>query len=306
MKTKKTDSEKIIELDSYIWRTNFKDVGIKQWCKNFDSKEDVTLAQKLLSQFIYFDDVMIREMLISLYRDLVIYPIKQQIISNGIVSNIEKEKEINKTRFLGMGNPSESGTLLLYYFRQINNINKNLFIDGSSSKVQLNNNNTEIKRYIYIDDMSITGSQIIDYATNEKYTITAKKIKDNNPKIKINCYLLFATDTALEKIKELKIFNRVESVFELDGSFNCFSEDPSSRYLKTQNERSKVKTMLKKYMHNYEAGELEGNDRMFGFKEAGLLLGLNHNTPNNTLPIFWGEGPKWNPLFIRYGKNYAQ
>lgn len=296
-----TDSDKIIELDSYIWRTNFKDAGIKQWRENFDS-EDVTLAQKLLSQFLYFDDVMIREMLISLYRDLVIYPIKQQIIFNGIASNIEKE--INKTRFLGMGNPSESGTFLLYYFRQINNINKNLFIDGS--KVQLNNNDTEITRYIYIDDMSITGSQITNYATNEQHTITAKKIKDNNPDIEINCYLLFATDTALEKIKKLGIFDGVESIFELDGSFNCFSEDPSSRYLKTQNERSEVKTMLKKYMHNYKVGELEGNDRMFGFKEAGLLLGLNHNTPNNTLPIFWGEGPKWNPLFIRYGKNYAK
>jgi hypothetical protein len=48
-----------------------------------------------------------------------------------------------------MGNPAESGTHLLYYFRQVNNINKDLFID--QSKVDLSD--TQIKRYIYIDDM---------------------------------------------------------------------------------------------------------------------------------------------------------
>lgn len=294
-----TDIEKITELDEYIWRTNFKNAGLKQWYSNFDTEEDKMILQKLLSQFLYFDDIMIREMLIALYRDLVLYPIRQQIILNGRLNIAE---EIKKTRFLGMGNSSESGTFLLYYFRQINNIKKNLFIDDS--KIQLQDNNNEIKRYIYIDDISITGSQVIDYATNEKYTITANKIKNANPDIEINCYLLFATESSMNKIKELTVFNRVESVFELDDSFNCFSDD--SRYLKTPEERTDVKNVLKKYKSQYEAGELKDDEIMFGFKESGLLLGLDHNTPNNTLPIFWGNGSNWESLFIRYGKNYEK
>jgi hypothetical protein len=49
---------------------------------------------------------------------------------------------------------------LLYYFRQVNNINIDLFVDHS--KVDLSD--TQIKRYIYIDDMSITGKQVCEYA----------------------------------------------------------------------------------------------------------------------------------------------
>jgi hypothetical protein len=45
-----------------------------------------------------------------------------------------------------MGNPAESGTYLLYYFRQVNNINKDLFID--QSKVDLSD--TQIKLYHFL------------------------------------------------------------------------------------------------------------------------------------------------------------
>jgi hypothetical protein len=35
-------------------------------------------------------------------------------------------------------------------------------------------------------------------------------------------------------------------------------------------------------------------NHMLGYKDSQLLLGLEHNTPNNTLPIFWSE-KGWNP-----------
>jgi hypothetical protein len=45
-----------------------------------------------------------------------------------------------------------------------------------------------------------------------------------------------------------------------------------------------------------------------GYKDGQLLLGFSHNTPDNTLPIFWSEGhpPRlWEPMFKRYHKNYG-
>lgn len=291
--------EKITMLDEHIWRTNFKDIGLQQWLDNFDNYEDRGLAIELLSQFSYFDDTMIREMLLSLYRDLFLYPIRQKILNN---SELNLEEEIDKTRFLGMGNPSESGTFLLYYFRQINNIQKKLFID--SGKVEFGIN-SDIVRYVYIDDMSISGSQIVDYTTNDKYTITAKKIKASNPNIEINCYLLFATEEAIIKIKEKNIFNDVKAVFELDDSFDCFST--RSRYLKDKMKRETTIKMLKKYKQNYDnAPDLKGDDIVFGYNKSSLLLGLNHNTPDNTLPFFWGKSNNWQPIFMRYGKNYGK
>jgi hypothetical protein len=71
-----------------------------------------------------------------------------------------------------MGNPAESGTHLLYYFRQVNNINKDLFID--QSKVDLSD--TQIKRYIYIDDMSITGKQVYLYILTYDFCIIFYRI----------------------------------------------------------------------------------------------------------------------------------
>jgi hypothetical protein len=46
-------------------------------------------------------------------------------------------------------------------------------------------------------------------------------------------------------------------------------------------------------------------NHMLGYKDSQLLLGLEHNTPNNTLPIFWSE-EEWSPIFKRYGKNCGQ
>ena len=42
-----------------------------------------------------------------------------------------------------------------------------------------------------------------------------------------------------------------------------------------------------------------------GFKDCQLLLGFNHNTPDNTLPIFWYDEKNynWYPIFKRYKKN---
>jgi hypothetical protein len=59
---------------------------------------------------------MTKEMLISLYRDFIEYPIRQKFLNEVDVEKLFKE-ELNQTRFLGMGNPAESGAHLLYYFR---------------------------------------------------------------------------------------------------------------------------------------------------------------------------------------------
>ena len=40
-----------------------------------------------------------------------------------------------------------------------------------------------------------------------------------------------------------------------------------------------------------------------GYNDCQMLLGFHHNTPNNTLPIFWRE-KNWTPIFKRYAKLY--
>lgn len=272
-------------LDEYIWCTHHKEEKITNWLSNFKDK-DKDMAHELLNQFVYFNSKMIKEMLISLYRDFIQYPIRREVLNESDVEKSFQEK-LDQTRFLGMGNPSESGTHLLYYFRQVNDINKELFID--QSKVDLKN--TEISRYIYIDDISITGNQVCEYARTK-----AKEISEKN--IEVNCYLLCATKDAVDKIKNMNIFNVVESVFELDNSFKCFESE--SRYF-SNNDKEDCKDMAEKY-----GKKLCAKKNILGYEDSQLLLGLEHNTPNNTLPIFWSESDNWTPLFKRYGKNYGK
>ena len=46
----------------------------------------------------------------------------------------------------------------------------------------------------------------------------------------------------------------------------------------------------------------------FGYDNGQLLIGFHHNTPDNTLPIFWYDEPggtSWTPIFKRYPKYYG-
>ncbi|MBV5271202.1 MAG: hypothetical protein JZU55_16475, partial [Afipia sp.] len=72
-----------------------------------------------------------------------------------------------------------------------------------------------------------------------------------------------------------------------------------------------VKALVEKYYskdietdHN-TAGGGTSTDIKWGYKECGLTLVLEHNTPNNSLPFFWAYsdgvdgGPAMRPLFRR-------
>ncbi len=48
-----------------------------------------------------------------------------------------------------------------------------------------------------------------------------------------------------------------------------------------------------------DATRIGGTDLRYGFNGCGLCLVLGHNTPNNSIGLFWAEGPKMRPLFPR-------
>jgi hypothetical protein len=110
-----------------------------------------------------------RELLRALYRDLYRYPIVESIRrahSDTLDANfIEEEfkKRLLQTRFMGMGNPSESGCHLLYYFRQENRLPRNLFIHTheiftrSGSPPALSVKDPTVATYVFLDDFCGSG-----------------------------------------------------------------------------------------------------------------------------------------------------
>ncbi len=321
---------KIKVLNDSCWDRRAKEPVIREWLENFRdyplSDTAKLNALYLLSQFMYFGNRQMRELMRVIYRDLFKYPIVSRIRKqNGDTTDrklIESKytEQLEKTRFLGVGNPSESGSHLLYYFRQENGLPKDLFIHSHevfrrriptlfellysafgkkrsrlSRSVQLRNE--DVNHYVFIDDFCGSGHQGIQYSRD-----IVEFVKVLNPDVQVSYFVLIATSTGMQRIRTNTAFDAVECVFELDESFKCFSA--SSRYFPSQIPGVEGRFAKNLCLH-YGSKLLTGNP--LGYGDCQLLLGFHHNTPDNTLPIFWyDELPsQWSPVFKRYPKNYG-
>ena len=201
-----------------------------------------------------------------------------------------------------MGNPSESGCHLLYYFRQENGLPKDLFIHthqvftrvGGPGQPQLRD--STITRYIFIDDFCGSGKQGTEYSQD-----LVEQIKRLKPNAYVAYYVLFATSKGIDKIRTETAFDAAKAVYELDSSFRCFSTD--SRYFRSPIpgiDRAFCERMCQRYGETMVSAL-----HALGFENSQLLIGFHHNTPDNTLPIIWFDEPggvPWKPIFRRYPK----
>ena len=305
---------KIKTLSETLWEGKANNQAIRDWLENFTGRsceiQDERLhALFLLSNFMYFGSRQVRELLRAVYRDLYRYPIIEQIrksnkdtLDLNIIESQFREKR-ERTRFLGVGNPSESGYHLLYYFRQENRLPKTNFIhthqifDRYSRPGPSHLRSPEVERYIFIDDLCGSGNQGIEYSE------IVEDIKQIKADAFIAYYMLFATEDGLANLRNNTKFDDVQCIFELDSSFKLFASN-SRVFSKPSDGISKLtaQSMCRTY------GQILSPLGSLGYNDCQLLLGFHHNTPDNTLPIFWYDeqsSPKWAPIFRRYPKDYG-
>lgn len=306
---------KLKNLSETVWEDRACWTDIQDWLVNFlddlsENPSERMHALYLLSSFMYFGSREMRELLKSLFRDLYRYPIVAEIRQRSANSTNTQaikdafQEELKRTRFLGVGNPSESGTHLLYYFRQENNLPKTLFINqyevfdryGGAAPVSLRF--PDISRYVFIDDLCGSGNQAKSYSRD-----LIQDIKRLNPRVSAAYYVLFATSLGLDEIRGNTEFDQVGCVFELDESFKCFGAE--SRYFPDPDGYF-VKDFVRRMCEKY--GNFLFPDHPLGYKDGQLLVGFHHNTPDNTLPVIWYDEPErvtWTPIFRRYPKVYG-
>ena len=272
---------------------------------------------------MFFGQIQIKQLLVSLYRDLYKYPLIEEIrkLDNDSIDlvtiNNRYKDELKHTRFLAMGNASESGAHLLYLFRQVNKLGTDLFdepfyVDPSGSK-QLKD--PSIRHYVLFDDFCGSGSQASSYSKS-----TVAEIKAIDPSIKVSYLILFSTKGGKQYVSATTLFDRVEAVVEFDESFKFFGTN--SRYLQKcprEIDKDFLKDLCERYGEplirdigtklGWSGVGLNGfvKDHKLGFGDCQLLIGFSHNTPDNTLPIIWYDemAIKWYPIFKRYNKVYS-
>ena len=301
--------KRILILNEKVWEGRLSWPLIEEWLGNFTGRiadVDVERLHALfwLSQFMYFGGREIRVLLKSMYRDLFLYPMIQEVRSKLPSTATESEiesairDELKHTRFIGVGNPSESGVHLLYYFRQENGLSKKLFIDSVQIFTRSSNHSwswikkirnallnfvtgnsrrlrdPDVRRYVFLDDICGSGDTAIDYS---KEVLT--ELMKLNPNAKVAYYSLFATQAGLQKVANKTLFGReCGAVYELDSSYRCLSD--VSRYLKivpADIDRELAVHLVKEY------GLLLNPAYACGWKDSQMLMGFHHNTPDNTI-----------------------
>lgn len=309
--------ERIRRLSQEVWEYPISGADIGAWLENFDGAQSAPEIEQanalhLLSEFNHFGLREIREMLRATYRDLYRYPMVQRLrdhhggtFDGELIDRLFKQERTH-TRFLGMGNPSESGAHLLYYFRQVNKLPKDLFIhqheilDRPVGHGQAQIAIDGLRRLVFIDDVLGSGSQATEYSEMLLEAVREAAVR-SGVTLDISYYTLFAKEEGLSVARALE-FNEVRSVHELLPSAEAFSET-SRAYVGQQTvhvSREAGLALAEFYGRRISSGS------PLGWDDGELLLGLHHNVPDNTLPIFWAEDGQeiWNPLFLRYDKVY--
>ena len=307
---------RITVLSERVWENRNQWPQVEAWLANFDGRAgfepevEQLHALFLLSQFIFIGSAETRVLLQSVYRDLFLIPLIQEIrIALGgcrdpKVLGMAVDDALANTRFLGVGNPSESGVHLLYYFRQENRLSKALFLDSAAvftltlskdGKTERALANPDVERYIFVDDVCGSGDTAVRYS---KGIVT--ELLSLRPDAKLHYLAMFATRKGLEKVRTTKFGAGSAAVFELDDSYSCLSVN--ARILLDAPPHIDA-TTLEKVVMSY--GQLLWPEFPAGWGNNQLLLGFQHNTPDNTLPIMWAEGSAlrpWTPAFKRYAK----
>lgn len=306
---------RLLTLDERVWEGRASGPAIQNWLENFTGRSGATPeierlhALYVLSQFMYFGSQEIRVLLRALYRELFLLPLAQKVRASATSAADFSERmrqEKAATRFLGVGNPSESGVHMLYYFRQENGLSKAAFLDSAEiyklSEVAGHRrrvpSHPEVKRYVFLDDICGSGETAVKYSQNLLPELLAEK-----PEVELWYFSLFATSDGLRRVTRDTVFGtHCGAVYELDDTYKWTAR--SSRYLFTL-PNGLYRSLLVALPFVY--GDLLLPDHPLGYQESELLLGFSHNTPDNTMPIIWfeqehGTGEKWYPIFRRYPK----
>lgn len=307
-------------LSERLWEGRCKDPEIQAWLNNFDGRHSGGDAETerlhalhLLAHVSYFGLPEIRVLLRAMFRDLFRYPIVQKLRQE--LGGTKDPEEINRrfseelqaTRFVGMGNPAESGTHLLYYFRQENRLPKSLFVhqhellNKAATDSDADFSPPNLRRIVFIDDFCGSGEQSVSYSRKILRSLNDVASKRGR-KIEYLYFVLFGTIDGLARASSESEFDEVDAVGELDSTDQTFGAN--ARIFKQPLEAIKAETSKNLALHY---GRELFPDWPLGYEDNQLLLAFHHNIPDNSLPILWfDEGSQaWSPIFPRYPKNYG-
>jgi hypothetical protein len=277
--------KQIMHISATVWRHELTGKDIDNWLSNFtgqvfSQEEEKIIALWLLTHFVYYNEDEVRHLCKVLYRDFIHSLIEKNKVQDSDIESFISTNVANCT-FHHMGQGSESGAYVLYYFRQQNDLALINFPKFLNIEEELPEN------IVFIDDVTLTGDE-----TSQAY-IFFKKLK-----VKGNKKMLLTFVASAQAIKSLaEIGVTVISAITLDNRNKCFDRE-SEIFMHHSNLLDTCRQMMSHY------GKILFPKGPLGYKNGQYTFGFFYNTPDNSLPIFWSETNNWIPIVKRYEKKY--
>ena len=199
----------------------------------------------------------------------------------------EVRKPGNDTRYLGLGMPAESGSLVAYYYRGANEIPLGQFLEPKQIVDKTYLLRQHIKTIVLLDDFIGSGNQAIEFWQDLSASLGAAA---DSFKFFYSAFIGYREGQQLIESQTKLTVNLVRQLDDQDKAFGFGSP------LIVEYAREAAKDVFRQY------GQRLFPKHPLGYRDGQALIVFDHNTPNNSLPVLWSEEDGWFPLFKRYIK----
>lgn len=321
----------------YLWLSQFEDIDERKLMYEFVKKYIIYINSTQISHLI---DLLYNTKIIPAIRQKVVEDFRNQglTVNKYNYKRLENAAEFKshkrKALFIGLSDGShidiirrnsylDNDQVLTNYYPDDTKI-KELAEELEKSKDLVEGSGKKFESIALIDDFTASGSSFIRIKDDGTFAGKLPKFfeaiygKDEFKKLlvdgfDIHLYFLIATKSALDHInvmleqykKQYPDLNlTVECVQMLydDAKFTSHTDTESLAMQKVIFQKRFVNepALTKAYKQSYPTGN---TDYYLGYRQCALTIVLNHNTPNNSLPIIWQPkretGDRLYPLFYR-------
>lgn len=278
----------IMHTSTTVWQHELGKSNLENWLSNFtgavfEIQKERQFALWLLSHFTYYNQDEVKHLCKVLYKDLLHHVLTNGNSGKPISETVDTFFE--KTNIVPAERVSGSSGFIAYFFRHTNSLPMTLF------NFSIENVSEKIENIIIIDDVTLTGDN-----DSQMHKFFEKHIS-KYPLKKFFLLTLISSESSVKFLSETFENLAIISAITLDSRDKCFSSesDVFSQFPELREE-------CQKFAEHY--GKKIPIVEPLGFKNGQYTFGFFYNTPDNALPIFWGQVNGWKPIIKRFHKNY--
>lgn len=313
--------------------------SLTSWLRQFKTIEEKKIAYDfVMTQLVFISENQVQQ-LVSLAFSAIVQPFLfaktadelniEHFKVNEIYHSNEYKSNKRKTLFIGLSDGSR-----IDYFRRMSGLNnEQVFSTYYISEEKSADLQKELKKdghkkfssIFLIDDFTASGKSYFRWDKNEykgkifkfiDFLLNPKKYKDNNSlqelisieSLEINVLFYIATEDAKEYLETSIAEWKKKSHSSITININVIQIIPKSIKKSIVKNKAFNQLMIDYFdasiiNDHYSKGKCD--QPHLGFNECSLPLVLNHNTPNNSIPILWfPDDKKYRGLFPRITRHF--